>query len=73
MEGCNINFSCLQNYLKHMYNIEKLALNIRDKSRHEAEWRDFKNLFISLIIIGALIYLFIYLCMYLFFLLLYFC
>ena len=68
MEGCNI-----QNYLKHMYNIEKLALNIRDKSRHEAEWRDFKNLFISLIIIGALIYLFMYLCMYLFFLLLYFC
>ena len=46
MEGCNINFSCLQNYLKHMYNIEKLALNIQDKSRHEAEWRDFKNLFI---------------------------
>ena len=32
--------------LKHMYNIEKLALNIQDKSHHEAEWRDFKNLFI---------------------------
>ena len=47
MEGCNINFSCLQNYLKHMYNIEKLALNIQDKSCHEAEWRDFKTLFIS--------------------------
>ena len=46
MEGCNINFSCLQNYSKHMYNIEKLAVNIQDKSRHEAEWRDFKNLFI---------------------------
>ena len=46
MEGCNINFSCLQNYLKHMYNIEKPALNIQDKSRHEAEWRDFKHLFI---------------------------
>ena len=46
MEGCNINFSCLQNYLKHTYNVEKLALNTQDKSRHEAEWRDFKNLFI---------------------------
>ena len=23
MEGCTINFSCLQNYLKHMYDIEK--------------------------------------------------
>ena len=44
MEGCNINVSCLQNYLKHMYNIEKLALNTQDKSRHEAKWRDFKNL-----------------------------
>ena len=40
MEGCNINFSCLQNYLKHMYNIEKLARNIQDKPRHEAECRD---------------------------------
>ena len=29
MEGCNTNFSCLQNYLKHMYNIGKLALNIQ--------------------------------------------
>ena len=46
MEGCTINFSCLQNYIKHMYNIEKLAVDIQDKSRHEAEWRDFKNLFI---------------------------
>ena len=44
MEGCSVNFSCLQNYLKH--NIEKLALNTQDKSRHEAKWRDFKNLFI---------------------------
>ena len=25
MEGCNINFRFLQNYLKHMYKIEKLA------------------------------------------------
>ena len=46
MEGCNIYFSCSQNYLKHMYNIEKLAVNIQGKSRHEADWRDFENLFI---------------------------
>ena len=46
MEGCTISFSCLQNYLKHTYNIEKLAINKQDKSRHEAEWRDFKYLFI---------------------------
>ena len=46
MEGCTISFSCLQNYINHMYNIEKLAINKQDKSRHEAEWRDFKYLFI---------------------------
>ena len=59
MEGCNINFSCLQNYLKHMYNIEKLALNRQDKSRHEAVERlqKFVHLVFK-IIIG--IYLFIY-------------
>ena len=51
MEGCPTVFNCLQNYLQYMYNIEKLAVDICNKSRFEGQWRNLKSLFMRLIML----------------------
>lgn len=46
LEGCPIVFNSFQKYLQYMYNIEKLTAKIYTNTRFEAQWRNFKNLFI---------------------------